>query len=340
MNRRWRNLFFIFGLLAVAVMLVTLKSDWARVREALGQVGLWFPAIVLLWGVVYLMNTCSFGLILKDGKDGSLTFPKIFQLTVSGYALNYVTPLGLLGGEPYRIMELSGLIGKKRAAAGTLLYAMMHVCSHFCLWMTAIPVYVILHFACDATKYPLGPGLTVLLAVTGTVLALVLYLFSLGYRKGFVVRVSGLLCRVPFLGRRASDFMEKNGEKLAQVDELIQELHASRCASFWGSLLLEYLARVLSSVEYWLLIGLLVQGFTFWDGLLVLAFSSLFSNLVFFSPMQLGGHEGGVAIAAAGLQMPGAYGVYVALVTRLRELVWTVLGILLVKICHGKRTAH
>jgi hypothetical protein len=62
-----------------------------------------------------------------------------------------------------------------------------------------------------------------------------------------------------------------------------------------------------------------------------MAFSSLFSNLIFFMPMQAGGYEGGMALAVGGLKLPGAYGLYTALLARVRQLVWTVIGILLIK---------
>jgi hypothetical protein len=50
--------------------------------------------------------------------------------------------------------------------------------------------------------------------------------------------------------------------------------------------------------------------------------------------MQMGGFEGGMALAAGGVQVPGAYGLYTALVARLRQMVWTVVGILIMKIGH------
>ena len=63
----------------------------------------------------------------------------------------------------------------------------------------------------------------------------------------------------------------------------------------------------------------------------ILAFTSLFANALFFLPMQLGGREGGFALAVGGLSMPYAYGVYMGLIMRLRELVWIILGIGLMK---------
>ena len=329
MKKRWQTLFFLFGVAAVVLMLLTFDADWVRVREVLSQAGMWFPLIVLLWGFIYLVNACSFGLIINDGTGKRVPFGKVFQLTVSGYALNYVTPLGLMGGEPYRILELQGYVGGRKAASAVILYSMMHICSHFCFWLSAVALYVVLHFVADG--YGLDVWMSVMLGVMTVVFVFVLWLFTLGYRMGFVVKVFSLLSRIPLLRKWSAGFLDRHRADMEEVDSQIAFLHSQRRAPFWWSLLLEYVARVVSCLEYWLLIGMLMPGFTFWDSILVMAFSSLFSNLLFFSPMQMGGYEGGMALAAGGVQVPGAYGLYTALVARLRQIVWTVIGVLIMK---------
>ena len=58
MNKRWRNIFFLCGVAAVVLMLLSFDADWIRVKEVLAQAGIWFPVIVLLWGIIYLINAC------------------------------------------------------------------------------------------------------------------------------------------------------------------------------------------------------------------------------------------------------------------------------------------
>ncbi len=330
MKKRWQTIFFLFGVAAVVLMLLTFNADWARVKEVLGQAGIWFPVIVLLWGFIYLINACSFGLIINDGTGRRVPFGKVFQLTVSGYALNYVTPLGLMGGEPYRILELSNYVGGRKATSSVILYSMMHICSHFCFWASAVVLYLILHFTVGG--YGLDVWMCIMLGVMTVVFAFVLWIFSLGYRKGFVVKAFGILCRIPIVKKWATSYLDKHRQDLEEVDSQIAFMHKERRAPFRWSLFLEYAARVVSCLEYWLLIGMFMPGFNFWDSILVMAFSSLFSNLIFFSPMQMGGFEGGMALAAGGVQVPGAYGLYTALVARIRQIVWTVIGVLIIKI--------
>ena len=227
MKRHWRIIFFLSGLAAVILMLLTFDADWTRVKEVLSEAGIWFPVIVLLWGLIYLINACSFGLIINDGTGRRVPFGKVFQLTVSGYALNYVTPLGLMGGEPYRILELQGYLGGRKATSAVILYSMMHICSHFCFWLSAVVLYVVLHFTADG--YGLDVWMCIMLSVMTIVFVAVLWFFSLGYRKGFVVMPymfpdpiaakrledAGAACVMPLgamigsnKGLRARDFIE------------------------------------------------------------------------------------------------------------------------------------
>lgn len=90
-------------------------------------------ASILVWAVVYLLNSVSFALVLPGVPRWSL-----LRATVTGYALNYITPFGLLGGEPYRVMVLKRYMPTSQAAWGVGLYATMHVASHFVLWILAI----------------------------------------------------------------------------------------------------------------------------------------------------------------------------------------------------------
>ena len=58
---------------------------------------------------------------------------------------------------------------------------------------------------------------------------------------------------------------------------------------------------------------------------------SLIGNLFFFMPMQLGAREGGFLLVFSILSLAAAHGVYVSLGMRIRELVWSVLGLALIK---------
>lgn len=100
-------------------------------------------------------------------KGTPIPFWKVYKLTVSGFALNYATPVGLMGGEPYRIMELTPYVGASKATSSVILYVMMHIFSHFCFWFFSIFLYLALR--------PVDIAMGTILAVVGAVSLLAIY---------------------------------------------------------------------------------------------------------------------------------------------------------------------
>ena len=68
----------------------------------------------------------------------------------------------------------------------------------------------------------------------------------------------------------------------------------------------------------------------FMQCVLIYAFTTLFANILFFLPLQLGGREGGFLMSTEGLSMTAQAGIFVALLVRVRELIWTAIGLLLI----------
>lgn len=325
---KYRNLFLLFGIAAIVVMLCSFDMEYGELLANLRRAGIWLPAVVGLWVVIYLFNALSWYIIIRDGKKGTpVPFWRVYKLTVSGYALNYATPGGLMGGEPYRIMELSPYTGGSKATSSVILYVMMHIFSHFCFWFFSIFLYLAIR--------PVDIAMGTMLAVAGAVFLLAIYFFMKGYKNGMAVRTLRLLRHIPFIKGWAERFSENKRETLERVDNQIAELHKQRKSTFYASLGLEFMARILGCLEVYFILNILTTDVSFPACILIMAFTSLFANLFFFSPMQLGVREGGFALAVGGLAIPGAFGVYTGLITRIRELVWIVIGVLLMKVGNG-----
>ena len=329
MNSKFRNIFLVFGVVAVVIMLFTFDVSYDDLLNNLRRAGFYLPLVLLLWLFIYLINTLSWYIILRSGgKTSPLGFMQLYKFTVSGFALNYVTPVGLMGGEPYRIMELTPFVGMERATSSVILYVMMHIFSHFLLWLSSVFIYVCV--------YPVSWEMGIVL---GLITALCLFLGTLfvkGYRHGMAVACVRMGSHIPFLKHRVIRFSETHKEKLENIDKQIALLHQQKKSTFYSALFLEYSARIVSCLEVWLILTVLTTNVSFVNCILIVAFSSLLANLLFFLPMQLGGREGGFALAVGGLSLSGAYGVYAALITRVRELFWIVIGLALMKIGNKK----
>ena len=328
MKNKYRNIFLVFGIAAIAVMLFTFDVSYTELAESVRRAGLWFPVVVLLWMLIYVLNAGAWYIIIHDGfKGGKIPFWRVYKYTVTGFALNATTPVGLMGGEPYRIMELTPYVGASKATSSVILYVMMHIFSHFCFWFFSIFLYLALR--------PVDIAMGTILAVVGAVSLLAIYFFMKGYKNGMAVRTLKLLQHIPFIKEWAKRFSENKREALERVDSQIAELHKQRRSTFYASLSLEFMARIIGCLEVYFILNILTTDVSFPACILIMAFTSLFANLFFFSPMQLGAREGGFALAVGGLAIPGAFGVYTGLITRVRELIWIVIGVLLMKVGNG-----
>lgn len=331
MKDKYRNIFMLFGIAAILIMVFTFDVDMPELLSNLKRAGYMLPLIILLWVVIYFVNALSWYVIINDKQEErKVSFALIYKLTISGFALNYATPMGLMGGEPYRIMELSPHIGTSRATSSVILYVMMHIFSHLCFWLSSIVLYI--------AYYPVNSATGTVFAIAGVAISFLIYMFMKGYRYGLTVKTLRMCSRLPFLGKKAHSFMQKQEETLMRIDRQIGQLHSQRKTTFYVSLLLEYAARIIGCLEIYMIMNVLTSDVSFVACVLIMAFSSLFANLLFFSPMQLGAREGGLAIAVSNLGITSAYGVYAGLITRVRELVWITIGVALMK-CGNNRTS-
>lgn len=326
MKPLYRNLFLLFGIAAILLMLYNFPVDYAELKSNLLRTGLYLPAVVGIWVIVYAFNAAAFQIIVNSGKhDKHLKFRHAYKLTVSGFAFSYTTPFGF-GGGPYRVMELATHIGTRRAMSSVVLYSMMHILSHVCLWASAVVLFMLVY------TEKMTPFLWVLFGIFAFLLVFVIAFFYAGYKQGLVVRLYRLLLYFPYVKGPARKFYDRYLPDMEEVDRNISYLHEQRRA-FCLSLCFEYVARVVNSFEYYFILLSLGVDATFFDSVLVLAFSSLVGNLLFFFPMQLGAREGGLAliIQILGLSAPGI-GIFTSFYTRIRELVWICIGVGLVKI--------
>ena len=342
-KQRLNNLFFVIGVVAVVVMLFTFDISFVELWQHITHAGYWLVPIIGIWIVIYAINAWAWLCIIRgncgaETPHGSRFLWRIYRLTITGYALNYATPVGGLGGEPYRILELSKDIGTQRATSSVILYAMMHFLAHFLLWFSTIFLYLALAAIGDL---PLTPAIGVVFAAIVVFCLVAFRVLAKGYQGGVAVRIFSWLAKVPGLKGWATRFQATHAEQLRHVDEQIAALYRQDKRAFYSSLALEYLARIVQALE--ILFMLLLFGvdcgggfggimLTFLHSILILSLTTLLANLLGFLPMQLGVQEGGFVISIAALGLSAALGIFVSIICRVREIIWIAIGILLMKI--------
>ena len=157
-----------------------------------------------------------------------------------------------------------------------------------------------------------------------------------GRDNGYVLTIDGL--RI-YIAGDTEDIPEM--ETIQNIDQQIAALYGQDTKAFYKSLVLEYFSRVVQSSEvlFMLLLfgidnggGLGGLSITFLHSILIVSFTTLFANLIGFLPMQLGVQEGGFVLSIAALGLSAALGIFVSIICRVREIIWILIGMLLMKI--------
>ncbi|MDO4159544.1 MAG: lysylphosphatidylglycerol synthase transmembrane domain-containing protein [Prevotellaceae bacterium] len=338
MRKRLNNIFFVFGVVVVIVMFLTFDVSFVQLWAYIRKASYWLGAILALWLLLYIMNALAWRIIIKGSGTCDVGFGTLCKLTIAGFALNYVAPMGMIGGDAYRIMELSRYIGVHRATSSVILFNMMHIFSHFWFWITGVAMYLIL---AGINDLQLNVGIVVVLLFVIAFCYGGIYLFVKGYKNGMLVKLVRIIGNIPGLRAWGKRFADKHKEDLEKIDKQIAELQCQNRKSFMYSLLLEYIGRVFQCIEIFFMLLLFdIDGgggfwgymLTFFHSFLILAFTSLFANLLGFLPLQLGGREGGFAMSVTQMGMNDDISMFVSIICRARELFWTSIGILLMKI--------
>lgn len=324
MPRRVRVVILIVGLSVFTYLVADygLENVIRRIRET----GWWFFPIVAIWGVVYFFNAWAWFVIL--GKDANrVTFREVLALTVSGFAINYITPFMNLGGEPYRVMVLRSELGTPRAVSSVILYNMVRMLSHFFFWLGAIVLALVI--------VPLSLAMGIVLATTTCLVLFLIGFFYARHQKGIFESLLGFFSRSRFL-RSLNAKLQQQRDPLLKIDEQIKHLYHDRLEDFYASIALEFIARIIASFEFYFIGFAIGLDLSFLDALYINAATSLILNLLFFVPFEAGTREGGLYLVMDSLRYPPGIGIYMGVVNRLRELFWILIGLLLVRLS-GRR---
>ncbi|AFN74504.1 putative transmembrane protein [Melioribacter roseus P3M-2] len=319
MNNKIHSAFFIGGLIIFVILVYNFGVN--EIIENIYKTGVWFLPIVGIWGFVYLINTCAWFIII-DGFNSPLKFSKIFSITLSGFAINYITPVASMGGEPYRIYALKNFIGLDKSVSSTILYTMIHYTSHFLFWLTAIALLAIYS--------PLSFTLTVILIALAAVLILLILFFISRHKKGVLVSLYRLLGKISFFNKYFGEKYFKE-DSIIKIDKEITSFYNKRKKAFYLSLILDYLGRIVASIEFLFILKSIGADISFFDAIFISAASSLIMNIIFFVPMELGIREGSLMLVMNALKYGSGIGVYIGLVNRIREFFWILVGLLLIQ---------
>ncbi len=323
MSRKLQLLFFAIGLAGLVWMIAHIGPG--RLAADFRQAGWLIIPIVLSWAPAYAMFTWTWMIVMAD-EPNRPPFPRAFAITVAGFAINWVTPVVAMGGEPFKVAATAPWIGTRRATGSIILFTMIHALSNLVFWLIAslIGLYVF-------RRNPEVVGPLILLAL---LFAGLIWLVMAGHQKGYLERILSGMHRVPLV-RRLARVIEPRRTTLMELDEQIVSFYHARPLRFFAAVGVDLAGRALAVFEYVFILHAIGIDASYLTAFLINNFSSFVVVLFFFMPFAVGSKEGSLYLVLRLLGMGAGVGVFTAMASRLRELVWIGIGFALMWVAGG-----
>lgn len=307
--------YLTIGLLILGLALLGLilyQTDLTEVWNLILKIG--FLGIIVILSVhfvSFLLQTLSWHLTLPFTPAGKKWFYELWKVLIVGDALNNVTPLASVGGEPVKaaLLKKHYGIGYKPAAASLLLQLTVQN-------LGLVP-FLIIGFLLMLGTDVLPPAYHWTAGIGLTLFSFCMVMFYLVQRYQAISRT------VSWLGRHYLDAI------LDHVHEFEGYLMAfyNNYRRFIFVLLIELGIWSLTVVEVYFALYFLGHPVGWGDAWTIAAVVALVHAVLFFVPANIGTQEGAFVLVCSAITGSAALGLAVALIVRFRELFWMAVGL-------------
>jgi len=306
----------VAALIGVALLFATIRQvGWREIQQGVGAVGAWFLVAVLLGGLRFFARARSWILCADQIGAPGLTPGQAFGAVLAGDAVGNLTPLGLLASEPTKVLLVRRTLPTSSALTSVALDNGFYTVS--VLVMIAAGAWALVRqVALDAAIRLVAEGVlaaVVMAVVGGAWVAL--------RRPAMLSRLAQLAARV--MGRKA-----RSADVLRDIEARFYGVFNWPAPTLWAAAGWQAAFHLGAVLEVWVILQALSGGQTSLADAFVLESAGRLVIVLFkVIPFRIGVDEVGAAVVATALGIPASHGVALALVRKLRILVWNACGL-------------
>ncbi|MDQ6735522.1 MAG: flippase-like domain-containing protein [Nitrospirota bacterium] len=308
----------------------------AHIVEAATSLGFGVVLVILLPSVLmYLLEAYGWRLTLGS-QAHRLSFLRLFAIRTAGETVNMTTPAAYVGGEPLKAYLL------KRQGV-PIVDAMASVVTAKTIMTLAEVLFILAgiivsFWTMSAMKTPsvsaTGSSTPVGAAVfAGALLLFGTVLFLTMQRRGLFIGLLGLLrrCRIRI------SYLESREDKLRALDVAINDFYARDRRALVLSLGMFFLGWLAESLEVYVILYCIGPPADVLTSISIGALAVVIKGGAFFIPGSIGAQEGGYLLLLMAHGYSDLAGITFAILRRVRELVWIVIGLICLAALGGFR---
>ncbi|MBT5549043.1 MAG: hypothetical protein HOB18_04250 [Nitrospina sp.] len=307
---------FLYLLAGISLLVYVLSQTdlgllWLNLIES--GWGIFF--VLAVYGVSFSGDTVAWQLTLPRATLNSYWFCQLWKVRAVGAAFGKMLPFSAFGGAPIKsfILKKHYNIGYREGAASIILVESTHLISMI-FFMASGVLLIFLDSNLPQSYYTFS-------AISLSALAVGILGFYMVQRLKITSIAGGWLSQRS-LGRRLEKFLSH----IQEFDERLVQFYTKKRGNFYGALGLNLLAWYLGALEVYVILYFLGHPVSPTEAIILETLVELVRAGTFFIPATLGTQEAAFLLATGAITGQPALGVATALMRRVREIVWLVLG--------------
>lgn len=295
-----------------------------KITDIILTLKIWhFAVLIALYGISFLISTYRWKIIL-NATGHTAPFRKILAARMAGQAINYLTPSGLIMGEPFKAMVLASENNMRMGSA------MVSVVVEGAIFLSTLLLVVIIGVFSFITYSAISQKTTLIIFGALAFLLVIFYLFYAkmikrsakeANEKGFFTYL------IDLLRLNKISFVNNLRERIAKREGDVRNFFISHRKIVMLSILLSLAEIVVMLTAHWLAIFFL--GHTLNLRTLLGVFSLMSISNILPLPGSLGGFELSQMFAFSFFNLGGQVtALAFSMITRIISLLYVVIGII------------
>ena len=292
-----------------------------------GPNGLWQQLQTLGWGLLPFVICEGIGEMIHtvgwrhclSGKIRSISWFRLFQIRMAGYAINYLTPSAALGGEVTKAALLASHEDSSQAVSAVLIGKVCFALAHLLFVTIGVP------FILWKINLPRAAWLAML--SSGCLIGAGIVGFLILQQRGKL----GALFRWLAARRPNNQTLRRLSDGVTEVDVALRIFYREQTRDMFMAILWHLVGFSIGIAQTWFFFRVLHEN----ASLLVAAstwFLGMWFDMLFFAiPMNLGALEGSRILALKSGHFDAVLGLTYGIALRIAQLSWAFIGL----VCYG-----
>ncbi len=314
-----RHLKFAYLLIGIAILaLVVGEIELEEVGALVIQVGWGIAAVVGVYFLAFVIDSFTWQMALTGVPLDAVWLYRMWKVRMVGEVFNTVLPAAGMGGEPVKAVLLNKHygVGYREGTASLILAKTIN--------LIALVAFLAAGFVLMAYSPALPGSYTTAAGLGLGAFALGIFLFFAVQRLK-ISSVAGSWIGRRRLGRRIEGLLHH----VRDMDDRLAGFYSGHGVRFAGAVGLALVNWLLGAVEIYVTMIFLDRPITLADAWIIESAAQLVRAGTFFIPASIGAQEGAFLLVYGAMTGSPALGAAVAVVRRLREIIWILWGLLL-----------